>query len=192
MQDPIEIAKEYLENGAAALSVLTERDIFKGDPFYLAEIRNEFPDAYLLMKDFIVDEFQLKMARSIGADTVLLIVALLGKERTKEMIELAQNYGFCPLVEVHNQEELEIALSAKAQFIGVNNRNLKTMEVSLENSKTLAKKVPKNITLISESGIKTHNDLKELKEYGFHGFLVGTSLMKTKQPGITLKGLLKQ
>lgn len=186
---PVEVAQDYLENGAAALSVLTEPHFFKGQLTYLKSIREAHPQARLLMKDFVVDEYQLFQARYFGADAALLIVALLELEQLKAFYGLAKELGLTPLVEVHNQAELDIAQTIGAELIGVNNRNLKTMEVSLKTSEALIK-MPSDAVMISESGIKNHEDLLHLKAVGYQGFLVGTSLMKTGEPGQSLKKLL--
>jgi indole-3-glycerol phosphate synthase len=188
--DPVAVAGEYLAAGAAALSILTERDFFKGSPDYLRAIRARFPDALLLMKDFVVDELQLDIAREIGADAVLLIVALVGPERLPALLAAARERGLSVLVEVHDEAELAIAARSGARLIGVNNRNLKTLAVSLDTSERLASLAPKGATLISESGISTGDDVKRLGRLGFHGFLVGTSLMKTGKPGAALAKLL--
>lgn len=188
--EPLGVAKGYLENGAVALSVLTEPDFFKGSPDYLAHIRSHYKDAHLLMKDFVVDPYQLAKAWVYGADAVLLIVALLGKD-TGKFLAKAQEDGLSCLVEVHDEKEMKTALDAGATLIGVNNRNLKTMEVSLSTSEHLAKLAPKSITLISESGIKTNDNLKALRAMGYSGFLVGTALMKTQKPGEALSKLLR-
>ncbi|MFN8672251.1 MAG: indole-3-glycerol phosphate synthase TrpC [Candidatus Sericytochromatia bacterium] len=180
--NPIDVAKGYLENGATALSVLTEPYYFNGSTDYIIKIREKFPKAKILMKDFFVDEYQFYQARFIGANAVLLIVALLGKDKIKEFLNLAKKLNLTALVEVHNKEEMEIAIELEADFIGVNNRNLKDMSISLDTSINLASLPPKNTILISESGIKTSSDIEILKKYDYKGFLVGTSFMKTEKP----------
>lgn len=185
--NPLDVAQGYLENGATALSILTEPHYFNGNTDYIIKIREKFPSAKILMKDFFVDEYQFYQARFIGANAVLLIVALLGKEKTANFLKLAKELDLTPLVEVHNKEEMEIAIELGADFIGVNNRNLKDMSISLETSIELSTLPPKNTILISESGIKSLEDIEKLKKYGYKGFLIGTSFMKTQNPGLKLK-----
>lgn len=196
---PEDIAQDYLKNGATALSILTEVDHFHGNPQNLQTIRKHFPDACLLQKDFMVDSYQFFEARVWGADAVLLIVALLGKERTQEFLHLSRSLGLSALVEVHNQAELDLATWIGATWIGVNNRNLKDLSVSLETSFELAKKFKplksksgSDLVLISESGIDTAEQLNALSHAGFDGFLIGTSFMKSGNPGSALAELRKK
>ena len=188
--DPVAVAQEYLRAGAAALSVLTEPDFFHGRPEYLVRIREACPDALLLMKDFVVDEYQLALARSWGADCVLLIVALLGSE-TRRYLESARRLGLSVLVEVHDEAELTIALETGAELIGVNNRDLRTLKISLEQSRRLAAHLPAGRNWICESGLETGADLAEMQALGCRGFLIGTSLMRTGDPGNALRELLR-
>ncbi len=188
--DPVAVAGAYLGAGARALSVLTEPDFFKGSPAYLRAIRARYPDALLLMKDFVIDDHQLERAVVDGADAVLLIVALLGRAGTRSFLLRALGLGLTPLVEVHDRDELEIAAACGARLIGVNNRNLKTMEVTLETSLRLAPLAPEGAVLISESGIRTAEDIARLARAGYRGFLVGTGLMKTGDPGGALTRLM--
>jgi indole-3-glycerol phosphate synthase len=189
--DPVEVAREYLAAGARALSVLTEPQFFKGDVEFLARIRAEFPDALLLMKDFVLEEYQLAQARYFGADAVLLIVGMLEEEKLFELFAKARSLGLETLVEVHDESELEVATRLGARLIGVNNRNLNTMKVALETSEKLAPLAPKGSTLIAESGLSTRGDLERLGRAGFHGFLIGTAFMKSGEPGNALRRLLK-
>jgi indole-3-glycerol phosphate synthase len=188
--DPAWVAREYLANGATALSILTERDSFGGSPEYLARIRAENPEALLLMKDFMVDDYQFAQARANGADCVLLIVALLGAEGTARFLALARERGLSALVEVHDEEELRIAAGEGATFIGVNNRDLKSLVVSLETSERLAGLAPAGATLISESGLRARAELERLSSLGYRGFLMGTTFMRTGQPGEALRKVL--
>ena len=191
--NPVAVAQDYLAHGAAALSVLTEQDSFRGQLQYLKDIRRAFPDAALLRKDFIVDEYQLLEARVAGADAVLLIVALLGGARTHELLEKARALGLSVLVEVHDAEEMHVALNIGASLIGVNNRNLKTLSISLETSEKLAALVARpGITLISESGLSRGADLKHLASLGYRGFLIGSHFMRTGTPGAALSKILKE
>lgn len=190
--DPAEIAKQYLNGGARAVSVLTEPEFFKGSPLYLRQVRAACPEARLLMKDFVVDEYQLASARADGADCVLLLVALLGRERTPLFMGKARELGLSCLVEVHDEEELGIAIDAGAPLIGINNRNLKTLEIDPDTSRRLARSVPRDVVLISESGFSSGRELVELRDYGFRGFLVGSALMRASSPGVALRRLLAE
>lgn len=189
---PETVAGEYLKQGAAALSILTEQDYFYGKLEYLRRIREAFPNAHLLMKDFILEEYQLLEARALGADAILLIVALLGARKTEELLKVARDLGLSALVEVHDEDELKMAIHAGATLIGVNNRNLKTLEIHLDTSFRLAPLVPKTVCLISESGLEKGEQIKELRSQGYSGFLIGTSLMKTGSPGKALAQLLAE
>lgn len=188
--EPVAAARDYAAHGAAALSVLTEPDFFKGSLDHLAAVRRE-TDLPLLMKDFILEEYQLWQARAHGADAALLIAALLGEDALAELIGRALALGLTPLVEVHTQEEMAVALRRGGRLIGINNRDLKTLRVDLEVSRRLAPLARMaGATLVSESGIGSLSDLKELSGLGFHAFLVGTSLMRGGRPGAALAGLL--
>ncbi|PIQ25831.1 indole-3-glycerol phosphate synthase [bacterium (Candidatus Blackallbacteria) CG17_big_fil_post_rev_8_21_14_2_50_48_46] len=189
---PTEVAADYLRHGATALSVLTEPEFFKGQLDYLSTIRAAQPQAPLLMKDFILDPYQLYQARIAGADACLLIVAMLESSVLKELHAQALALGLTPLVEVHNAEELTQAASLKPRLLGVNNRDLKTLKTRLETSKELAPLAPAGVPLICESGLVTGQDLKQAQSWGYHGFLIGTSLMRTGQPGQALAHLLKE
>lgn len=187
---PVAAARAYLDNGAAAISVLTEQDHFNGKLEYLAQVRAAFPDAVLLMKDFVVDEYQLHEARAIGADAALLIVALLGEARSRELLAACRALGLSALVEVHNEDEFAIATRIGADLIGVNNRDLKTLSISLDTSYRLARLDRRGACLISESGLSEGEELKKLAAAGYSGFLIGTSFMKTADPGRALAELM--
>jgi len=186
--DPVDVAGQYLKNGATALSVLTEEDYFHGSLDFLKQIRAAHPDALLLMKDFIIDEYQLLEGRLYGADAALLILSLLDEEEFPRLLKFARSLGLAILVEVHDDAELKRAIAGGADLIGVNNRNLRTMQVSLDVARGLAPQIG-NRTVICESGIQTGAEIKELMKLGYKGFLVGTSLMKGGQPGEALKKL---
>ncbi|WP_042355412.1 indole-3-glycerol phosphate synthase TrpC [Bacillus rubiinfantis] len=176
---PAEQAVLYKKNGASAISVLTDHTFFKGSFADLAEIRAavELP---ILCKDFIIDPLQLEQANAVGADLVLLIVAALPKEQLQCLYRYATDIGLEVLVEVHNREELEIALQTGAKLIGINNRNLKTFTVSLEVTENLASMVRRaNAYLISESGLHQVKDVERVRNAGANGILVGEALMKT-------------
>lgn len=179
--DYIGIAKQYSEADVTAISVLTEPKYFKGDIFYLKEI-NQTIDAVTLRKDFIINPYMIYQARDAGSKIILLIVAILSKDQLKQYFDLAHELGLAVLVEAHDEEEVAIALSIGAQMIGVNNRNLKDFTVSFENSINLRKKVPNDIIFIAESGVKSIDDTKKLREIGVNGVLIGETLMKSDNP----------
>jgi indole-3-glycerol phosphate synthase len=187
--DPVKIAQGYLGAGACMLSVLTEPLYFKGELAYLEAVRRSYPDALLLRKDFMVDPYQLVETRAYGADAILLIVAMTDFALTKDLFAQAQALGLTPLVEVHDDAELEQALEMKAGFIGVNNRNLKTLKTDLETSRRLIKHKPKDAAFICESGLSTADDLRSVRSLGYDGFLMGTSFMRQKDPGAALRQL---
>ncbi len=187
---PLEVASSYLRNGAAALSVLTEPVYFKGCLEYLRGIRAANPGAYLLQKDFIIDTYQLYEAALAGADAILLIVALLGEEETLALMQAAESLGLSALVEVHDAAELAIAQRVGARLIGINNRNLNDLSISLDVSVKLLKEKTPGTRMICESGLETKDDLVRLRQLGADGFLVGTSLMKTGEPGPALARLI--
>ncbi len=189
---PTGVAKEYLAQGATALSVLTEEDFFKGHLDFLRRIRAQHPEALLLRKDFIVDDYQIFEAVEAGADAILLIVALLGADETRRLMSLAGSLGLASLVEVHNAGEMRIALDAGARLIGVNNRDLKSLKVSLDASRQLASLAGPEVTLIAESGLSRGSDLRELGALGYKGFLIGTHFMRTGHPGEALAKLLRE
>ena len=188
--DPVQVAGDYLANGAAALSVLTEPNYFKGSLEYLRQIREAYPDAKILMKDFLLDEYQLLQARAAGADAVLIIIAMLGKARSKELLDAATEQGLTALVEVHDEAEMQAALEIGAKLVGVNNRDLKTLNTSLETSSRLITMAPNDVTMICESGLEETGQLQHFAGIGYKGFLVGTSLMATGKPGAALAALL--
>ena len=179
---PVEIARTYAENGAAAISVLTEEKHFQGSLKYLKDIRQALGDRRppLLRKDFVFDPYQVYEARAYGADAVLLIVAILGREKLEELLALGHKLGLGCLVEVHSRTELETALETGAEVIGINNRDLTTFEVSLETTKQLKPLIPAGKTVVSESGIKTREDIKMLEGLGIDAVLIGESLMASE------------
>jgi len=183
-----QIAHTYEESGASAISVLTEEDNFGGSVDNLLAARN-LTDIAILRKDFIFDEFQIYESVLICADAILLIVSMLEDSQLDELYSLATNLKLDVLVEVHNLEELKRARNLGAKIIGVNNRNLHTFEVSLDTSRELIEHAPKNSLMIAESGLKTKEDLVELRNLGFGGFLIGESLMTAENPGEMLKAL---
>ncbi|WP_457569990.1 indole-3-glycerol phosphate synthase TrpC [Desulfurobacterium sp.] len=180
--NPVEIAKSYERGGAAAISVLTDVEFFKGSPLYLKEIV-ETVKIPVLRKDFIIDEFQIYAAKALGASSFLLIVAILDDETLKNFISLGRTLGMEPLVETHSREEVERAIRADAEIIGVNNRDLKTFTVSLSTTENLLPIIKDAGKIcITESGIKNKDDIKYLKEKGVDGFLIGETLMRSENP----------
>jgi indole-3-glycerol phosphate synthase len=178
----------YSSGGAAALSVLTDRQFFQGDLGDLEAARGAVT-LPVLRKDFTLDEFHVIQAAAYGADAILLIAALLEENEMRRFRELAAQYRMAALVEVHNASELEAALGSGAQIVGVNNRNLHTFEVALETSLQLAEKIPANVVKVSESGIHSREDVARLADAGFHAFLVGEHLMKSSDPEAALREL---
>ncbi len=175
----IEIAKEYEKAGANAISVLTEPDFFLGSVKYLEEI-SKIVKIPLLRKDFIIDEIQIYEAKLIGASAVLLICSILDEKTLSDYIKIADSLGLSCLVEAHNEEEIQKAINAKARIIGVNNRDLKTFNVDIKNSINLRKFVPNNILFVSESGIKTNEQIKELQANNVNAVLIGETFMKSE------------
>ena len=186
--DPASIARTYSSGGAAALSVLTDRQFFQGGLGDLETARAAV-SLPVLRKDFTLDEFHVVEAAAHGADAILLIAALLEEKEMRRLRELAAHYRMAALVEVHDDAELESALASGAQIVGVNNRNLHTFEVTLETSLQLAGKIPANVVKVSESGIHSRADVAQLTDAGFHAFLVGEHLMKSADPAAALKEL---
>lgn len=184
----VEIAKEYEAAGADAMSVLTEPFYFQGSNDYLSAIRREV-SIPLLRKDFTVDEYMIYQAKCMGADAVLLICAILSSGQLSEYGAIAREQGLSALVETHDESEVEKALSAGARIIGVNNRNLKDFTVDIDNSIRLRKLVPRNILFVSESGMKTREDIARLEENGTNGVLIGETLMRSPDKAGLLKKL---
>ena len=184
--DPVAIAQSYEQGGAACLSVLTDVDFFQGADQYLIDARTacKLP---VIRKDFIVDEYQLYEARAMGADCVLLIVSALQVSELKALHAKALELGLDVLVEVHDQPELDIALTIENPLIGINNRNLHTFEVSLDNTFELLDQIPAERIVITESGIHSSQDVKAMREKDVHGFLVGEAFMRSDNPGQKLK-----
>jgi indole-3-glycerol phosphate synthase len=186
--DPAAIARMYSSGGAAALSVLTDREFFKGSLEDLHSARNAV-HLPVLRKDFTIDEFHVIEAAAHGADAILLIAALLDEATMRRFREMAAEYKMSALVEVHNEAELDRALGSGAEIVGVNNRNLHTFEVTLETSLRLAEKIPAGVVRVAESGIHSAADVKRLSGAGFHAFLVGEHLMKSADPAAALREL---
>jgi indole-3-glycerol phosphate synthase len=186
---PVAIARIYAEGGAAAVSVLTESRFFEGRDSFLQDIRQNV-DLPLLRKDFIIDPYQIYETRLLGGDALLLISRILDAGQLKEFIHLSSELGLSSLVEIHDETDLEKALAAGARIIGINNRDLSTFSTNLEVSLRLAPLVPEGMTVISESGIRSRNDIERLESAGIHAFLVGETLMREKDIGRKMKELL--
>ncbi len=187
--DPIGIAREYESGGAAAISVVTEGKYFQGNLETLARLRWD-SGIPLLRKDFIIDSYQVLESRHANADAVLLIAALLDTPELRDLRAETEAYGMEALVEVHDEGELDRALESGATVIGVNNRDLRTFEVSLDVSLSLAARLPKEIIAVAESGIRTADDIRRLAGAGYRGFLVGEQLARARDPGTALKELM--
>lgn len=187
--DPVKIAVAYQEAGAHAISVLTERKFFQGSLEYLAEIRKAV-SLPLLRKDFIIDEYQIYEAKAAGADAVLLIAACLELERMADFLGIAGELGLGVLAEAHTGKELDTALRAGAQIVGINNRDLTTFTVALQTTFDLLKDIPDDRTVVSESGIQTRQDVEWLEQAGADAILVGESLMREKDAGKKVRELL--
>ncbi len=185
---PADIAQSYAEHGAACLSVLTDRQFFQGSVDFLKQARASC-DLPVLRKDFMVDPYQVYEARAMGADCILLIAACLDDARMRDLEALALGLNMAVLVEVHDAAELERALRLKTPLLGVNNRNLKTFEVSLDATLGLIGQVPADRLLVTESGIATSEDVRRMREAGVHAFLVGEAFMRAQDPGAALAQL---
>lgn len=175
--DPKAVAAEYEAGGAAAISVLTDKDFFAGDLSYINMVKR-IVSLPVLRKDFIIDSYQIYEARAYGADAILLIAAILDKDEIRAFLNLTETLGMEALVEVHDEHELLRVLENEARIIGINNRNLKTFEVSLQTTIDLVGLIPKKKIVVSESGIKKHSDIVRLKGAGARAVLVGESLMR--------------
>ena len=185
---PADIAQSYAEYGAACLSVLTDRQYFQGSPDYLKQARASC-DLPVLRKDFMVDAYQVYEARVMGADCILLIAACLDDKQMAELEALAHSLGMAVLVEVHDGAELDRALKLKTRLLGINNRNLRTFEVSLSNTLDLLSRVPADRLLVTESGILGAADVKTMRDAGVNAFLVGEAFMRADDPGLALAKL---
>ena len=185
-----DVAKGYEDAGVSGMSVLTDAKYFGGslDDLLTARASCNLP---LLRKEFIIDQYQLLEARAYGADVILLIAAVLTREEIKQFSEFAKGLNLDVLLEVHNEEELHKSIMPSLDMLGVNNRNLKTFDVSLETSKKLSKLIPNDFVKVSESGISNIEAIKELQTYGYKGFLIGENFMKTNNAGESAKQFIK-
>jgi indole-3-glycerol phosphate synthase len=187
---PADIAQSYAEHGAACLSVLTDRQFFQGQPDYLKQARASC-DLPVLRKDFVVDPYQVYESRSMGADCILLIAACLADAQMAELEAIARSLDMAVLVEVHDGAELQRALKLKTPLVGINNRNLRSFEVSLDTTLGLLKDVPPDRLLVTESGILQREDVQKMRAAGVHAFLVGEAFMRADDPGEALAALFR-
>ncbi len=188
--DPVRIAGEYEQNGAAAVSVLTDATFFGGSSGDLTAVKKTI-SLPVLRKEFIVDPWQIHETRALGADALLLIAAILGETELKEYRELAASLGLASLVEVHDRRELEMALDSGAEIIGINNRDLRTFVTDIATSRALAPLVPAEKIVVAESGIRSRREMEALMQAGVRAFLIGETLVAAPDIGAALRGLVK-
>jgi len=184
--DPVEIAKSYESGGASCLSILTDRDFFQGDPLFLIKARAAV-SIPVIRKDFIVDPYQVYESRAMGADCILLIVSCLKDSELKSLSQLASSLGMDTLVEVHDSDELHRALKLELPMLGINNRNLKNFEVSLQTTIDLLSDIDDDKLVITESGITSKTDVELMHNHNVFGFLIGEAFMRDSNPGQKLK-----
>ncbi|MES0371102.1 MAG: indole-3-glycerol phosphate synthase TrpC [Mariprofundaceae bacterium] len=187
--DPVWIAKSYETGGAVCLSVLTDVKYFQGSDDYVRAIRQAV-DIPILRKDFIVDPYQLVEARAMGADCILIILAMIDDALAMELTTIAKELGLSILPEVHNAEELDRALLLDTEILGINNRDLHTFKTTLQTTTSLLNRVPEGKQVITESGVFTHDDIQLMNEHQVYGFLIGESLMRQDDPGQALQQLM--
>ena len=185
---PADIAKSYQQHGAACLSVLTDEDFFQGSEEYLQQARAA-TNLPVIRKDFIIDAYQVYEARAMNADCILLIVAALDDSKIKQLLSLAHELGMDVLMEVHDRDEMARAINSGARLIGVNNRNLRNFEVSLQNTLDMLDMLPEDRILVTESGIHRPEDVKLMRDNNVHAFLVGEAFMRVDEPGEKLAEL---
>ncbi|MBE0435523.1 MAG: indole-3-glycerol phosphate synthase TrpC [Methylomicrobium sp.] len=188
--DPVAIGQDYAMNGAACLSVLTDKEYFQGSEVYLQMVRERCP-LPVLRKDFMIDLYQVFEARALGADCILLIVAALDDAQMHELANTAKEVGMDVLVEVHDADELQRALTLDTPLIGINNRNLRTFETSLQTTLDLKDQIPENRIIITESGIHTPEDVKLMTDNAIYAFLVGEAFMRAPSPGQKMRELFE-
>jgi indole-3-glycerol phosphate synthase len=189
--NPVAIAQTYADNGASAISVLTKATYFHGSLNHLADIRNALSKKLpLLRKDFIFDPYQIYESRAFGADSLLLIVAILEPTKLQELLQLSHELNMSCLVETHNEAEVEIALKSEAKIIGINNRDLTNFSVDIANTERLRPLIPPDRIVVSESGIKERNDIERLRQLGVNAVIVGESLMSAPDIAAKMRELL--
>tara|TARA_Y100000590_G_scaffold69673_1_gene76029 strand:+ start:435 stop:1220 length:786 start_codon:yes stop_codon:yes gene_type:complete len=187
---PEVIATDYEKGGVGAISILTEKNFFNGNIDHLSII-NRNTKLPILRKDFIIDKYQILESKIYNADAILLIAAILEDDEIKEFIKIAYEYGLDCLIEIHTQDELERALKIGYPIIGINNRNLKNLKVDINRTFEIIKNVPKEFTLIAESGIKNREDINKFNNYGIYNFLIGESILKSKDISQKINELIK-
>jgi indole-3-glycerol phosphate synthase len=185
---PVEISQDYAMNGATCLSVLTDKEYFQGSEVYLQMVRQACP-LPTLRKDFMIDTYQIHESRALGADCILLIVAALAESQMQELAMAAKQLGLDVLVEVHNQQELECALNLETPLVGINNRDLRSFETSLQTTLDLKNLLPEDRLIITESGIHSQQDVQLMLDNDIYGFLVGEAFMRADQPGARMREL---
>jgi len=185
---PVDIAVDYAMNGATCLSVLTDKEFFQGSEANLQMVRDKCP-LPVIRKDFMIDPYQIHESRALGADCILLIVAALDDAMLKELHDTATGLGMDVLVEVHDAKELERALTLGGNMIGINNRNLRTFDVSLQTTLDLKNTIPADKLIVTESGIHTPDDVKLMQDNGIYTFLVGEAFMRAERPGLKMREL---
>lgn len=192
--DPVAIAQDYAAAGASAISVLTDKVFFGGDLNDLSRVRESFSDHSIslpvLRKDFLIDPVQIHEAYQAGADIILLIVRILSRELLGTMIKVSRSVGIEPLVEVHSEKELDVALMSGARLLGVNHRDLDTLQMDLSLSSRLVGQIPDHVVRVAESGLKTARDCQRMVDLGYDGVLVGESFLTATSPGLALKEFL--
>lgn len=190
--NPVQIAHNYAANGAAAISVLTEPGYFQGNIEHLRDIEKALGNNHppLLRKDFVIDPYQVYESRANGADSLLLIVAILTPEKLQELLMISHELGMTCLIEVHNETEVKIALKSEARIIGINNRDLNTFKVDFATTERLRPLIPPDKILVSESGIKDRNDIEKCRQLGINAVLIGESLMAAPDIAARMKELL--
>jgi indole-3-glycerol phosphate synthase len=190
IKDPLQLVAQYVEAGAEAISVLTDQEFFGGSLEDCEQVAADLADSpvCVLRKDFIIDERQIVQSINAGADAVLLIVAVL-QDKTKQLLDYANECGVAAIVEVHTEAELQLALQAGAVIIGINNRDLDTFETDIENCLQLIKQIPDSVATIAESALQTADDISRVKAAGFDAVLIGEALVKADDPGKKLQAL---
>ena len=186
---PDKIAIQYEKSGAGAISILTESNFFDGHIDHLSLI-NSKTNIPILRKDFIIDEYQIYESKVFKADAILLIATILNDNTIKKFIEIADDIGLDCIIETHSSEELKRIIKLNYEIIGVNNRNLDTLSVDINNTLNLIKEISKDFTVVGESGIKTNNDIKLYNQSGVYNFLIGETILKSKDKGVKIRGLL--
>jgi len=188
--DPEAIARIYQDNGAAAISVLTDREFFQGDLSFLAKVRSVTSSVPILRKDFIIEEYQIYQSRLAGADAILLIAAILDLPTLNRFLSIASDVDLDCLVEVHTEDELRMVLNTDASIIGINNRDLRTFRTDIRTTARLMRIVPKDKVVVSESGISSKEDVEFLQRCGIHAMLIGEVLMRSSDISLTMKQLM--